>query len=103
MDREQMEIFNTMGGMIRPMKDLKKQNKMTFYKVLNGEVIEMPDLPSDPIFMRRYLDRGYTLEKPKVAMLETVEQSQEAIRKVSSKSPRSRRGRKKKIRETEGG
>ena len=40
---------------------LQKQPKMTFYKP-SGE--PMPNLPADPIFMRRYLDRGFTLTPP---------------------------------------
>ncbi len=83
-------------GEVMPSKSgtkipLREQHTMTYYKLdeKTGEIIEMPNLPADAIFYKRYLARGYVtdrslLEERSARIIERnreiqpVEKSQEA-------------------------
>jgi len=57
---------------------LKQQRKATYYRIVKGEVEELPNLPADPVFMARYLAKGFTLTRP-TAKPQTVTQVQEGF------------------------
>lgn len=63
MDTEQRKVMEEYGYKkgFTEIEGLQKQPKMTYYKP-DGE--PLPNLPADPMFMRRYLNRGLTLTPP---------------------------------------
>lgn len=72
MDKEQRKVMETFGVPWQELKDgdvttkghrisLQTQAKATYYKS-TGE--PLPNLPADPVSMRKYLSKGFTLTPP---------------------------------------
>ena len=72
MDKEQIKVIKGAGYEISEVP-AKKQPKITMYRpervirdgvaTETGEVIEMPNLPADAASLKRYLSRGFSLER----------------------------------------
>uniref|UniRef100_A0A6M3ILZ8 C2H2-type domain-containing protein n=1 Tax=viral metagenome TaxID=1070528 RepID=A0A6M3ILZ8_9ZZZZ len=61
MNKEQHAVLQSRGFTIEELPGLAQSPKITLYKKDRGAVIAMPNLPADPISLRRYLDRGFKL------------------------------------------
>lgn len=62
MDKEQQKVLESFGITWKELgSSLQRQPKLTYYKP-DGE--PLPNLPADPIFLKRYLDRGFSLTPP---------------------------------------
>lgn len=61
--REQKVELDKKGYSIEPLPELTAQSKITMYRrgELPDEIIEMSNLPSDPMSLRSYLSRGFTI------------------------------------------
>lgn len=77
MDKGQTKVLQQ-EGVWDFMPNGNRQAKMTYYRVLNGEIVECPNLPADPIFLRRYLNKGFRLSREEL-MSQAVEKSQEGF------------------------
>ena len=63
MDKGQLNTLKLFGFTIEELPG-KVIPKMTYYRLENNKVVELPNLPADPYHMERYLRRGFTLERP---------------------------------------
>ena len=66
MDKEQVRTMKLFGYSVEELPG-RTLPKTTYFKVENGQMVELPNLPADPYHMARYLKRGFTLEPPKVS------------------------------------
>ena len=78
MDREQVKVLEAFGYSFAEVKGIHHEPRATLYRVVNGEIMECPDLPVDAFSLQRYLAKGFTLERPQLKS-QTVEQSQEGF------------------------
>lgn len=76
MDKEQTRVLGKFGYNFGEVKGLHTEPRATFYRIVNGEVSECPDLPADALSMGHYLAKGFTLTRPELKS-QTVAQARE--------------------------
>lgn len=78
MNREQVKVLEAHGYTFERVLGLVEQPKATYFtrNRNTGEIVEMPNLPSDPYSLAHYLKKGFVLDKSQLEP-QTVEQSQE--------------------------
>ena len=74
MDKQQLRTMGLFGYTVEELPG-RTIPKATYYKVANGEVIELLGLPADTYHMSRYLKRGFTLKPPVVEPPPTLPES----------------------------
>jgi hypothetical protein len=90
MDSSQIKVANAFGFKIE-YGNLKSCPKLTYYKK-TGEAL--PNLPADPQNMRKYLDRGFLLEPPKIVPKVAEVMTPQPAVAVSEPAPVKRKKRK---------
>ncbi len=79
MDKQQIQTMRLFGYSIEELPG-RTVPKATYYKVENGQIVSLPNLPADPYHMSRYLRRGFTLQPPMTSgPLPTESQQGESI------------------------
>jgi len=63
MDKEQQKVLRQFGYAISDVPNLHQEPRTTFYRLVNGEVSECPNLPADPLNLQHYLAKGFKLNK----------------------------------------
>jgi len=76
MDKGQVKVLEAHGYTFEAVKGLQHEPRSTFYRLVNGEIMECPNLPSDAFSLQRYLNKGFVLDKSQLKP-QSVEQSQE--------------------------
>lgn len=66
MDKEQVRVLKSFGYTFGEVENLHQEPRATYYRVINGEVSECPDLPADPYSLQHYLAKGFTLTQPEL-------------------------------------
>ncbi len=89
MDKTQLRVANSFGYGIEEIP-LKTCPKLTYYK---NDGTPLPNLPADPYHMKRYLERGFSIEPPKVAEVMTP-QPAVAVSEIAPKRRKKRKSRK---------
>ena len=76
MDKEQIRVLEKFGYNFEEVEGLQREPRATFYRIVNGEVSECPNLPADALSMEHYLAKGFTLTRPDLKS-QAVAQAQE--------------------------
>lgn len=76
MDREQEKVLNKFGYVFAEVEGLLREPRATFYRIINGGIMECPNLPADAMSLQRYLSKGFKLTREEL-LSQSVEKSQE--------------------------